>query len=114
MYLVSLFGFGIFYVKKLKKKLLSLLLFSSGEVANGVLVVDVVISGGGAGARVLIPELRQGQECGFSGVQVVVRNREVVQEEDIHRQLLRCEPSDGDPTVPGGEIGGAQGQAPFR
>lgn len=51
--------------------------FFFSALINGVLFAELV-SGGGVRARVLVLEFGQGQEHGIFGVQVVVRDREVV------------------------------------
>lgn len=53
-----------------------LLVFPYAE--NGL---HVLVSGGGAGARVLLHSEREGPERDLAGVQVVVRDRAVLQEE---------------------------------
>ena len=57
---------------------------------------------------------REGQERDLAGVQVVVRDREVVQEEGFRGELLRGEPFDGDQALPGAEIHCAQREAALR
>lgn len=91
------------------KEFISGITSSTSAPYNGVL-----IPGRSVGARVLVPELRQGPERGVTGVQVVVRDREVVPTADIRRQLLRHQPQHHDPPLPGGPIDRAQGKAPFR
>lgn len=62
---------------------------SRSHVKENVLFV---LPGGCAGARVFFRAVGQGPERDISGVQVMVRDREVVQEEDFCRQLLRRQP----------------------
>ena len=80
-----------------------------GDAENGEFV-----PGGGAGARVLVHTDGRGQERDIIGLQVVVRDRAVVPEEDLRGELLRGGAEDGDQEVPGGEIYRAEGEAALR
>ncbi len=63
-----------------------LLLYAAKEDDAGKLV-----SGGSIGARVLLHNLRQRQKLDLNGLQVMVRDRTVEQEESLRWKLLRCE-----------------------